>query len=173
MNNDDKQWNGDLKKEGTVYTCHPNKWDTRFVEMTRLVGTWSSCLRRHVGAIIVRDKRIIATGYNGAPSGIETCKEKGECLRNKLQIPSGTHAEICYAAHAEQNALMQAAKLGIAVDGATLYCTHQPCTICCKLIINSGIKRVVYEEGYPDQFSLQLFDEAGVRIEKYEEAIEK
>lgn len=173
MNNDDKQWNGDLKKEGTVYACHPNKWDTRFVEMTRLVGTWSSCLRRHVGAIIVRDKRIIATGYNGAPSGIETCKEKGECLRNKLQIPSGTHAEICYAAHAEQNALMQAAKLGIAVDGATLYCTHQPCTICCKLIINSGIKRVVYEEGYPDQFSLQLFDEAGVRIEKYEEEIEK
>ena len=86
MNNDDKQWNGDLKKEGTIYTCHPNKWDTRFVEMTRLVGTWSSCLRRHVGAIIVRDKRIIATGYNGAPSGIETCKEKGECLRNKLQI---------------------------------------------------------------------------------------
>lgn len=173
MNNDDKQWNGDLKKEGTVYACHPNKWDTRFVEMTRLVGTWSSCLRRNVGAIIVRDKRIIATGYNGAPSGIETCKEKGECLRNKLQIPSGTHAETCYAAHAEQNALMQAAKLGIAVDGATLYCTHQPCTICCKLIINSGIKRVVYEDGYPDQFSLQLFDEAGVRIEKYEEESER
>lgn len=144
-----------------------NKWDKRFMEMTKLVATWSSCLRRQVGAIIVRDKRIIATGYNGAPSGVENCVEKGECLRNKLHVESGTHAELCYATHAEQNAIVQASKLGISIEGATLYCTHQPCVICCKLIINSGIKRVVYDEGYPDEMSLKLFKESGVQIDRY------
>jgi dCMP deaminase len=148
-----------------------NKWDKRFMEMTRLVGSWSSCFQagRHVGAIIVRDKRVVATGYNGAPSGIQNCTERGECLRRKLNIPSGTRQEICYAVHAEQNAIVQAAKYGIAITGATLYCTHQPCVICAKMIINSGISRIVYEEGYPDEFSLNLFNEAGIVIEKYTE----
>ena len=146
-----------------------NKWDKRFMEMTELVATWSSCIRRQVGAIIVKDKRILTTGYNGAPSGVSSCRERENCIRIERNIASGTCQEICYAVHAEQNAICQAAKLGLSIDGATLYCTHQPCTICARLIINSGIKKVVYKNGYPDDFSLELFDEAGVEIEKYEE----
>ncbi len=148
-----------------------DKWDHRFMEMAKLVGTWASCFQenRHVGAVIVRDKRILTTGYNGAPSGVKSCKERQECLRRKLNIPSGTKHELCYGVHAEQNAIAQAAKMGIRLEGATLYCTHQPCVICCKMIINSGIKRVVYEYAYPDEFSVRLFDEAGVKLEKYEE----
>lgn len=148
-----------------------DKWDQRFMEMTRLVGSWSSCYQegRHVGAIIVKDKRVLATGYNGAPSGIVNCVERQECLRRKANVPSGTRQELCYAVHAEQNAIVQAAKYGIAIRGATLYCTHQPCVICAKIIINAGITRVVYREGYPDAFSLQLFREAGTIIEKFPE----
>lgn len=145
------------------------KWDKRFMELTELVGTWASCYRRKVGAIIVKDKRVLTTGYNGAPAGISSCVERGECLREKMNIPSGTRAETCYAAHAEQNAIIQAARYGANIDGATLYCTHQPCVICAKMIINAGIKRVVYKEGYPDEFSIELFKEAGTEIIKYEE----
>lgn len=145
------------------------------MELTRLVGSWSSCFQpgRHVGAIIVRDKRVMTTGYNGAPSGIKNCVERGECLRRKLNIPSGTKQEICYAVHAEQNAIIQAAKYGINITGATLYCTHQPCVICAKMIINAGIKRVVYDEGYPDEFSMRLFREAGTVIEKYSDLLDR
>lgn len=146
-----------------------NKWHKRFMEMTELVATWSSCVRRQVGAIIVKDKRIMATGYNGAPAGVKTCVEKGECLRIKLGIPSGTHAETCFATHAEQNALIQAAREGISLKDCTLYCTHQPCTVCIKMIINAGIKEVIYKEGYPDEFSVQLAKEAGVKLTKYSE----
>ena len=148
-----------------------NKWDKRFMQMADLVATWSSCFQenRQVGAVIVRDKRILTTGYNGAPAGVETCIAKGECLRKKLNIESGTRHELCFAVHAEQNAIAQAAKLGISLEGATLYCTHQPCVICAKIIINAGITRVVYKNGYPDEFSLQLFEEAKVLVEKYEE----
>ncbi len=145
-----------------------DKWDGRFMELTEQVGSWASCLRRKVGAIIVRDNRVMATGYNGAPAGIVSCVERGKCLRIENNIPSGTRAEICYAAHAEQNAIIQAAKFGVEIDGATLYCTHQPCVICAKMIINAGIKRVVYKEGYPDEFSMQLFKEAGTAVEKFE-----
>ena len=148
-----------------------NKWDKRFMELTELVATWSSCyqVNRHVGSIIVKDKRVIATGYNGAPAGIQSCEEKGECLRRKLNIESGTKHELCFAVHAEQNAIIQAARSGINTNGSTLYCTHQPCVICAKIIINAGIRRVVYKHGYPDEFSLQLFNEAGVLVEKFEE----
>ncbi|MBO5713788.1 MAG: dCMP deaminase family protein [Clostridia bacterium] len=148
-----------------------NKWDKRFIDMAEVVGSWSSCYQenRHVGAVIVKDKRILATGYNGAPMGVVSCAEKGECLRKKLNIPSGTRHEICFAVHAEQNAICQAAKLGISVEGATIYVTHQPCTICTKMIINAGIKKVIYKYGYPDEFSLQLLAEAGVEIIKWEE----
>ena len=146
-----------------------NKWDKRFMEMTELVSSWSSCIRRQVGAIIVKDKRILTTGYNGAPSGVSSCKDREKCIRIERNIASGTCQEICYAVHAEQNAICQAAKLGLSIDGATLYCTHQPCTICARLIINSGIKKVVYKNGYPDDFSLELFKEAGVEIVKYED----
>ncbi len=148
-----------------------NKWDKRFMQLTETVATWSSCFQenRQVGAIIVMDKRVMTTGYNGAPAGVLNCKERGECMRRKLNVASGTKHELCYAVHAEQNAIIQAAKHGICIDGGTLYCTHQPCVICAKMIINAGIKRVVYKEGYPDEFSLQLFSESGVSVEKYEE----
>ena len=144
------------------------KWDERFLKMAEEVATWSSCFQenRQVGAVIAKNKRILTTGYNGASAGIMSCKERGECLRRKLNIPSGTRHEVCYATHAEQNAIIQAAKKGISIDGATLYCTHQPCVICSKMIINSGIVRIVYRNGYPDDFSLQLLREAGVEIEQ-------
>ena len=152
-----------------------NKWDERFMNMACFVAEWSSCFQanRQVGAVIVKDKRILTTGYNGASSGITSCKEKGECIRKKLGIASGTRHEICYAVHAEQNAIVQAAKLGVSVDGATIYVTHQPCSICAKMIINSGIKRIVYKEGYPDEFSMKLFDECHMQIEKYSDLQEK
>ena len=148
-----------------------DKWDQRFMQMAFTIADWSSCFRagRSIGCVIVKDKRIMTTGYNGAPAGIKTCRDKGECLRDKLGIASGTRMETCYAVHAEQNAIVQAAKLGVSIDGATLYCTHQPCSMCCKMIINSGIRRVVYKEGYPDPFTLELFAEAGVQLERYED----
>ena len=149
-----------------------DKWDKRFIEMAEVVGGWSSCYQqgRQVGAVIVKDKRVLATGYNGAPSGVKSCKDKGDCLRKKLNIPTGTRHEVCFAVHAEQNAICQAAKLGLSVDGATIYVTHQPCTICTKMIINSGIKKVIYKNGYPDDFSITLLKEAGVEIIKYEQS---
>ena len=146
-----------------------DKWNKRFMDLTEHISTWSSCLRRHVGAVIAKDKRIMTTGYNGAPSGVQTCVEKGECMRNKLNVPSGTHAELCYAAHAEQNAIIQAAKEGISLKGCTLYCTHQPCVVCAKMIINAGIKEVIYKEGYPDEFSRKICEEAGVKLTKFQD----
>ena len=146
-----------------------DKWKKRFMELTEHIATWSSCLRRHVGAVIVKDKRIMTTGYNGAPAGVKTCIERGSCLRNEMNIESGTNAEVCYAAHAEQNAIIQAAKEGISLKGCVLYCTHQPCVVCAKMIINSGIKEVIYKEGYPDEFSQKICEEAGVKLTKYNE----
>ncbi len=139
------------------------------MDIARKVATWSSCFQenRQVGAVIAKNKRIMTTGYNGASSGIKSCKERGVCLRREMNIPSGTRHELCYATHAEQNAIIQAARMGICIDGATLYCTHQPCAICTKMIINSGISRVVYADGYPDDFSIELFKEAGVAVEKF------
>jgi cytidine/deoxycytidylate deaminase family protein len=144
------------------------KWDERFLKMAEEVAAWSSCFQenRQVGAVIAKNKRILTTGYNGASAGILSCKDRGECLRRKLNIPSGTRHEMCYATHAEQNAIIQAAKMGVSIDGATLYCTHQPCVICSKMIINSGIVRIVYRNGYPDDFSMELLREAGVDIEQ-------
>ncbi|MBQ9513618.1 MAG: cytidine/deoxycytidylate deaminase family protein [Clostridia bacterium] len=148
-----------------------NKWDERFMQMAETVASWSSCYQenRHVGAVIVRDKRILTTGYNGAPAGIKSCAERGECLRRIRNIASGTMQEVCYAVHAEQNAIIQAAKMGVALDGAVMYVTHQPCVICTRMILNAGIKKVVYKNGYPDAFALELFKEAGVEIVKYDE----
>lgn len=142
------------------------KWDRRFMDLAKTVAEWSSCVRegRHVGAVIVRNKRILTTGYNGAPQGIKSCKERGFCLRDKLNIPSGTRAEMCYAIHAEQNAVIQAAKMGISVEGATIYVTHQPCSVCTRILINSGISRIVYEKPYPDKFSLELLEESGIEL---------
>ena len=146
-----------------------SKWDIRFIEMAEVVGSWSSCYQenRHVGAVVVRDKRILTTGYNGAPSGIMSCAERGECLRRVRNIASGTMQEVCYAVHAEQNAIIQAAKLGISLEGAVMYVTHQPCILCTRMIINSGIKKVIYKNGYPDNFALELFAQSGVELIKY------
>ena len=148
-----------------------NKWDDRFMEMARTIANWSSCYQpnRKIGAVIVKDKRILTTGYNGAPSGVKSCVERGECLRRKLNIPSGTKHELCYAIHAEQNAIIQAARMGVEIEGSTIYCTHQPCVICAKMIVNAGISRVVYGEGYPDEFSLEILREGGVQLERVEQ----
>ena len=148
-----------------------DKWDRRFMEMAQLVSSWASCYQqdRKIGAVIVKDKRVMTTGYNGAPQGILPCKERGECLRKKLGIASGTRHEMCYAVHAEQNAIIQAAKLGVSIEGATLYCTHQPCILCAKMIVNAGIARVVYGAGYPDAFALEIFREAGVTVECWQD----
>ncbi len=139
------------------------------MELSGVIAQWASCYQaeRKIGCVIVKNKRIVTTGYNGAPAGIKTCVERGECLRKKLGIASGTRAEMCYATHAEQNAIIQAAKLGSSIDGATLYCTHQPCVICAKMIVNSGISRVVYENGYPDDFAIDILKEGGVQLERF------
>ena len=146
-----------------------DKWDARFMELADTISGWASCYKtdRKIGAVIVKNKRIVTTGYNGAPAGIKTCVERGECLRQKLGIASGTRAELCYAVHAEQNAIIQAARLGSSIDGATLYCTHQPCVLCAKMIVNAGITRVVYREGYPDDFALEMLNEGGVALERF------
>ena len=141
-------------------------WDEYFMELASVVAKRSTCLRRNVGALIVKDKRVLATGYNGAPTGLRHCAEVG-CLREKLGIPSGERAEMCRGLHAEQNALVQAARYGIAVMGSDLYCTTEPCGTCAKMIINAGIERVVFAEPYPDQLARDLFREAGTRVERF------
>lgn len=141
----------------------PN-WDEYFMEMAKLTARRSTCLRRQVGAVIVKDKHIIATGYNGAPRGLPHCEEKGGCLREKMGVPSGERHELCRALHAEQNAIIQSATLGQSIEGATIYCTHQPCIICAKMIINAGIRRIVVNEGYPDEFAVELLADAGIRV---------
>jgi dCMP deaminase len=141
-------------------------WDEYFMEITRLVARRSSCLRRQVGAVLVKEKNILASGYNGVPTGITHCAETG-CLRAKLNVPSGERHELCRGLHAEQNAIIQAAKHGTNIDGATLYSTTMPCIICAKMIINAGIRRVVYEEGYADQLSQEMVAESGLLVEKF------
>jgi dCMP deaminase len=134
------------------------------MQMAELAATRSTCLRRHVGAVIVQDRHMVATGYNGAPRGIMHCGERGGCLREKLNVPSGERHELCMGLHAEQNAIIQAATLGQSVEGATIYVTHQPCVICAKMIINAGIRRIVVKEGYPDQLAVDILAEAGLKI---------
>ena len=144
-------------------------WDEYFMDFAMLTAKRSTCLRRQVGAVIVQDKHIIATGYNGAPRGIAHCGEReGGCLRKELGVPSGEKHELCRALHAEQNAIIQAATLGQSVEGGTIYITHQPCAICAKMIINAGIKRIVIREGYPDELSKQILGEAGITVERLE-----
>lgn len=141
------------------------KWDDRYSLIAGQIAEWSSCRRRKVGAVIVKDNRIVATGYNGAPSGVESCVSRGYCVREQQGIPSGQRHELCYAVHAEQNAIAQAAKLGASIDGATLYCTHQPCVLCAKLMVNAGIRRVVFQQGYPDAFALEILKDGGIKID--------
>jgi dCMP deaminase len=133
------------------------------MSITELVAQRSTCTRRYVGAILVRDKRIISTGYNGAPTGISHCLDVG-CLREQQGIPSGERHELCRGLHAEQNAIIQAALQGSTVGGATLYCTNMPCSICTKMLINSRIVEVYYREGYADTLSASLMAEAGIPL---------
>lgn len=143
-------------------------WLTYFMDITSLVSRRSTCMRRAVGAVIVKDKRILSTGYNGAPSGITHCRETG-CLREQLKVPSGERHELCRGIHAEQNAIIQAAYHGVSIRNATLFCTHMPCSICAKMIINAGITRIYYLSGYADDMSLAMFAEGGVTISRIED----
>jgi len=139
-------------------------WDEYFMKMAFLVAERSTCLRHHVGAVIVKSNHLISSGYNGAASGIKDCIELG-CLRDQLGIASGTRHEICRAVHAEQNAIIQAALHGTSTEGATIYCTHSPCVICAKMAVNAKIKRFVTCSYYPDKSYEDLFREAGVKFE--------
>ncbi len=137
------------------------------MSITDLVSRRSTCLRRSVGALLVKDKRILATGYNGPPAGLPHCDELGGCLRDQLKVPSGERHEISRAIHAEQNAIIQAATSGVNIQGATLYSTHHPCVLCTKMVINAGIRRIVVQEGYPDALSRAMLKEAGLRVELF------
>jgi dCMP deaminase len=148
----------EVKKE--MSNTRPS-WDQYFMKITHYVAKRSTCLRRNVGAIIVKDKKIIATGYNGAPKGLAHCLDIG-CMREKMGIPPGERHELCRGAHAEQNALIQAAGSGLSLEGSTMYCTTAPCSICMKMIINAGVKKLVLGSDYPDELSKQLAQEAGI-----------
>jgi len=147
---------------------HRPSWDQYFMQIAQLVATRSTCLRREVGAVVVKNKQILATGYNGAPSGLKHCLDIG-CYREQNNIPSGEKHELCRGVHAEQNAIIQAAKHGVNINGATLYCTCFPCIICAKMLINVGIKRIVYLDSYAEQdaFALKMLKEANVEIEQF------
>lgn len=138
-------------------------WDEYFMDITKLVAKRSTCLRRKVGAILVKDRNILATGYNGAPSGIPHCLDVG-CLREQMSIPSGERHELCRGLHAEQNAIIQAAYHGVRIRGATLFCTDHPCSICIKMLINAGIKRIVYQNGYSDDLAKELIQQSGLEV---------
>ena len=138
-------------------------WDSYFMDITRLVATRSTCLRRQVGAIIVKDKRVLSTGYNGAPRGLPHCLDVG-CLREQHHVPPGERHELCRGIHAEQNGIIQAATSGISIEGATLYSTHYPCSLCIKMILNAGIKKVFFLEGYPDDVAKALASEGHLEI---------
>ncbi len=141
-------------------------WNEYFMAITRQVATRSTCLRRKVGAIIVKDKRILTTGYNGAPKGVKNCLEIGACLREELAVAAGQRHEICRGLHAEQNALLQGAYHGVQIKGGVIYSTTQPCVMCAKMIINSGIDTIYHGEDYPDPLGIELLEEAGVRLIK-------
>lgn len=141
-------------------------WDDYFMEIARMVASRSTCLRRQVGCVIVKDRRILSTGYNGAPSGVTHCSEIG-CRRMADGVPSGERHELCRGVHAEQNAIIQGARYGVVLDGATAYVTSQPCSICTKMLINAGIQEIVYEGDYPDEMSRQLLKEAGIFCHKF------
>ncbi len=143
---------------------HRPTWDEYFIAITKQVATRATCLRRKVGAIIVKDKRILTTGYNGAPRGVKSCLEIGKCMRQELGVPSGQRHEICRALHAEQNAIIQAAYHGVQIAGSDIYSTTQPCVLCAKMLINAGIKKIYYYEEYPDELALELLKEAGVEL---------
>lgn len=140
--------------------------DEYFMEMAYLVAKRSTCLRRNVGAVIVKDKRILSTGYNGAPKNLKHCEETG-CLREQLKVPSGQRHELCRGVHAEQNAIIQSAIFGVSIKGSTIYITNFPCSVCIKMIINAGINEIVYDNYYDDELSLKIIEESGIKIRQF------
>ena len=136
-----------------------------FMEMAHLVAKRSTCLRRKVGALLVKNKHILSTGYNGAPKGIKHCSEVG-CLRKEQNIPSGERHELCRGLHAEQNAIIQAAVFGVSIEGSTLYCTNTPCIVCVKMLINAGVKDIIYSGDYPDDLAKEMLEESHINIKK-------
>ena len=138
-------------------------WDEYFLDIAKLVSRRSTCVRRQVGAVVVKGTRMLSTGYNGAPAGLRHCEVAG-CLREKLKVPSGERHELCRGLHAEENAIIQAACYGVSISGATLYATHQPCCPCAKSLINAGIKKIIILSGYPDHLAKEMLDEAGIEI---------
>mgnify|MGYP000283054993 CR=1 FL=1 len=146
-------------------------WDRYFMEIAQVVSRRSTCLRRRIGAVVVLEKRILTTGYNGAPTGLAHCLDIG-CQRDRLDVPSGQRHELCRGLHAEQNALLQAARYGISVQRATMYTTTEPCVLCSKMLINAGIKKVIYGEEYPDEMARAMLREAGLEVTRYREGQE-
>lgn len=144
------------------------EWDKYFMDLLEVIKTRSTCMRRQVAAIIVKDKQIISTGYNGAPKGIFHCDQVG-CLREKMGIPSGEKHELCRGIHAEQNAIIQASMHGVSIEGTEIYITHSPCVLCSKMLINAGIKKITFRGDYPDKLALDLLGEAGVEVVHYTE----
>jgi len=141
-------------------------YDEYFMEMAHVVSTRSTCKRRKVGAILVKDKHILSTGYNGAPKGLKHCSDVG-CLRSDLKVPSGKRHELCRGLHAEQNAIIQAAVFGISIKNSVLYCTNTPCVVCVKMLINADIKEIVYSGDYPDDLAKKIIDESNINIRIY------
>ncbi|MEM4294034.1 MAG: cytidine/deoxycytidylate deaminase family protein [Thermoplasmata archaeon] len=144
-------------------------YDEYFMKIASIVAERSTCLRRAVGAVIVKEGRILATGYNGAPKGLKHCSEVG-CLREKLQVPSGERHELCRGVHAEQNAVIQAAVFGVSIRDGIVYTTHFPCSVCVKILINAEIKEIVYKEGYPDELAKKLLEESRIKVREFHEA---
>jgi dCMP deaminase len=142
-------------------------YDEYFMEMAHVVAKRSTCLRRKVGAILVKDKHILSTGYNGAPKGLKHCSEIG-CLREKLKIPSGQRHEICRGLHAEQNAIIQAAVFGISIRDSILYCTNTPCVVCAKMLINAGVKEIVFSGNYPDELAKKMIHESKIILRQFQ-----
>ncbi|MCD6414933.1 MAG: dCMP deaminase family protein [Candidatus Diapherotrites archaeon] len=151
----------------TAHETKPKKRidaDHYFMKIAEVVKERSTCLRDQVGAVLVRDKHIISTGYNGAPSGLPHCTDIGYCIRERLGVPSGERHELSRGVHAEQNAIIQAALHGVSTENSTLYCTHSPCSVCAKMLINAKVKRVVYKRHYPDKMAFDYFKQAGVEV---------
>jgi len=147
-------------------------WDEYFMHITRQVARRSTCLRRQVGAVIVQDKRILTTGYNGPPTGLAHCEEVG-CIRQQMDVPSGERTELCRGLHAEQNAIIQAALHGVRIAGSDIYITLQPCVLCAKMLINAGIRRIVYDGDYPDELARRMLAEAGIKLVRFVDGVEE
>ncbi len=155
-----------------VNTNNRPDWNTYFMDIASLVAMRSTCIRRSVGALIVKNRRILSTGYNGAPVGIAHCRETG-CLREKLNVPSGERHELCRGIHAEQNAIIQAAYHGVSIKDSILYCTNQPCFICAKMIINAGITKIYFKDSYADKLSESMIKEAKIKLIRLEKTIQE